>query len=157
ERSGPLLGIVLPEKRTGDSKLAMARADAWARHVLGVSRIPFAMMFVIDRPQPAVYTSRGFLRGRSPMGWYWRFFLGVWGLLLASTVLSAGASPQEQAIAEVERWGGQVRVDERDPLRPVVEVSFLNPKLTDQGLKCLSRLTRLQSLNLDNTWVRDAG
>ena len=77
----------------------------------------------------------------------------------------SGDSPsltQGQAIAEIEKLGGSVTVDEKSPDKPVVKVylgswALGDDKLTDAGLVHLKDLTKLQTLNLKFTNVTDAG
>ena len=64
---------------------------------------------------------------------------------------------QSTAIAEIEKLGGKVTVDERIADKPVIGVSLDRTKVTDSGLVCLKALSRLKSLKLRNTSVTDAG
>jgi internalin A len=64
---------------------------------------------------------------------------------------------EAKAIAEIERLGGKVTVDEKNPGRPVVAVDFTDTQVTDAGLEHLTGLTKLQSLNLEETQITDAG
>jgi RNA polymerase sigma factor (sigma-70 family) len=64
---------------------------------------------------------------------------------------------QERAVAAVRRLGGTVEVDEKSPGKPVIGISLLNTRVSDQDLELLRGLTRLRSLNLDNTPVTNAG
>ena len=58
-------------------------------------------------------------------------------------------------IAEIEKFGGSVAVDEKSPDKPVLEVYLRETKVTDAGLACLQGLNRLRSLNLAATRVTD--
>ena len=64
---------------------------------------------------------------------------------------------QAQAVAEVERLGGKVTIDEKNPKRPVKGVDLAKSEATDAELECLKALTSLAYLRLDNTQVTDAG
>ncbi len=88
---------------------------------------------------------------------------------------------EEQAIAEIQKLGGKVTLDEKSPGRPVIAVDFRGKKIvdagpehekrlahflapnavksraTDAGLEYLKRLTQLQTLDLAYTQVTDAG
>ena len=72
------------------------------------------------------------------------------GLSLAP-ILCWAAEPnadQAKAIAEIEKLGGKVTVDEKSPGKPVIEWIWRKRKVTDAGLEHLKGLTQLQSLNL---------
>jgi hypothetical protein len=71
---------------------------------------------------------------------------------------TAGENPrQAKAVAEIERLGGKVTVDEKSGDKPVIGVSLRHVEVTDAGLKCLKELPQLQLLDLDHTQVSDAG
>src|SRR5271157_3041520 len=81
------------------------------------------------------------------------------GLSLAP-VLCWAAEPnpdQAKAIAEIEKLGGKVAVDDKNPDKPVIDVDLMDTQVTDAGLSHLDRFPHLQSLNLYNTKVTDAG
>ncbi len=64
---------------------------------------------------------------------------------------------QSKAIAEVEKLGGKVTLDEKSPGKPVISVVLQETNVTDAELEYLKGLTQLQSLNLVLTHVTDAG
>ena len=64
---------------------------------------------------------------------------------------------QARAIAEIEKLGGKVTIDEKSPGKPVITVDLRQTEVTDAGLEHLKRLPRLESLNLTRTKVTDAG
>ena len=64
---------------------------------------------------------------------------------------------QEQAIAEIEKLGGKVTIDEKSPDKPVIRVDFSRTEVTDDGLEHLIGLTNLQTLILNDTKVTDKG
>ncbi len=81
------------------------------------------------------------------------------GLSLAP-ILDWGAEPnadQAKAIAEIEKLGGKVTVDEKSPGKPVIGVDLEFTKVTDAGLARIKDLPQLQSLNLSGTKVTDVG
>jgi hypothetical protein len=81
--------------------------------------------------------------------------LVVVGLVLA---LEARAQADEEAaIKAIEKLGGQVYRDEKQPGKPVTQVDLNGTKVTDAGLKHLKELKELRSLDLSGTQVRDAG
>ncbi len=87
------------------------------------------------------------------------FALLALGLSLAP-VLCLAAEPnadKAKAIAEIEKLGGKVTIDEKSPGKPVIGVSFCDRKVTDAGLKCLKGLTSLHTLILRGTKVTDEG
>ena len=63
-------------------------------------------------------------------------------LLLVAGMPGYSAGPdggQEAAIAEIEKLGGKVRVDQKRPGKPVVEVDLAGTGVTDAGLVHLIR------------------
>lgn len=81
------------------------------------------------------------------------------GLSLAS-ILCWAAEPntdQAKAIAEIEKLGGRVAVDEKSPGKPVISVGLSFTETTDAGLVNLKGFTRLQELYLWDTKITDAG
>jgi internalin A len=87
--------------------------------------------------------------------------------LSAACLLLAAAAPlfaddaEDKAVQAVEKLGGKVVRDDKDPTKPVVEVDlFLRDKpseMTDAGLKELAALKGLQKLKLGPAMVTDAG
>ena len=81
-----------------------------------------------------------------------------------SPILAAEEAPavatkpaQAAAIAEIEKRGGRVTLDENSPGRPVFSVDFHSLPITDADLKHVEGLTQLKYLNLSFTQVTDAG
>ena len=64
---------------------------------------------------------------------------------------------QAKAAAEIKKMGGRIKVDEKSPGKPVIDVVFFETTLTDAGLVHVSRLTKLKRLTLEDTQVTDAG
>ena len=62
---------------------------------------------------------------------------------------------QAKAVAEIEKLGGNVIVDEKS--QAVIGVSLRKTKVTDAELVCLKGLTNLEELELERTKVTDAG
>ena len=83
----------------------------------------------------------------------------VLALLLApAPCLSAEPNAdQAKAIAEIEKLGGKVTLDETSPGKPVNVVFLPGNKLTDVGVAHLKVLTQLRSLDLGGTNITDAG
>jgi hypothetical protein len=104
------------------------------------------------------------------------------GLVLVSLIAGCHqATPEERAVTEVERLGGQVRKDGRLPGMPVTTVILAGGKVTDgelqvvksfpqlrsldlrelhisdRGLEHLAKLTKLEELNLEGTRITDLG
>ena len=82
--------------------------------------------------------------------------LAVGVLLLAAAPLRADDA-EDQAAKAIEKLGGKVVRDDKDPDQPVIEVDFGRTKVTDAGLKEMAPLKGLQSLDLAGTQVTDAG
>ena len=67
-----------------------------------------------------------------------------------------GGDDAEQAVAEIQKWGGKV-VRDGTANAPVVAVVFDRKGATDGGLPYLSVLKQLQTLDLSASKVTDAG
>ena len=75
-----------------------------------------------------------------------RKFLGALAVLV---ILSGVARADEaDAVKVIEKLGGKVTRDEKQPGKPVVEVNLMLTKVTDADLKQLKELKQLASLNL---------
>ena len=74
----------------------------------------------------------------------------------ARDAMRADLSPQE-VVAEIERLGGQVVLDETSPEKPVVAVVLNSTPVTDAHLGYLKRLPCLKGLFLGRTRVSDVG
>src|SRR5262245_32266559 len=70
-------------------------------------------------------------------------------------------TPEQQAVAEIEKMGGFVHRDEKSPGKPVESISFWKPernyKVTDEGLVQLKHFPGLRLLDLADTRVTDLG
>jgi len=90
-----------------------------------------------------------------------RFVMLALGFSLAvvASGWAAEVNPEQaKAIAEIEKLGGRVTLDEKSPSKPVIGVNLTcSLKVTDAGLVHLKGLTTLRSLNLGNTKATDAG
>ncbi len=75
------------------------------------------------------------------------------GLLLVGG-LTGCSGQQEQAIAAIEKLGGDVQVDDNNA---VMVVGLVETQVTDADLKGLAGLTQLRALDLQGTQVTDAG
>jgi hypothetical protein len=84
----------------------------------------------------------------------------AFGLLVAVMSSVSAAEPnaeQAKAVAEIEKLGGRVKVDEKSPGKPVILVYLDGTQVTDAGLEHLKGLSQLRTLNLKDTQVTDAG
>ncbi len=70
---------------------------------------------------------------------------------------AAADADQARAIAEIEKLGRKVVVDEKSPGKPVIGVDLRLAKVTDAWMVHLKGLTALQTLSLRQTKVTDAG
>ncbi len=86
-----------------------------------------------------------------------RFIPLAAGVLLLAAVPLFAEDAEDQAVKAVEKVGGMVVRDDKDPAKPVVEVNLHATKVTDAGLRELAGLKRLRSLDLDDTQVTDKG
>jgi len=64
---------------------------------------------------------------------------------------------KDDAIAAVERLGGEVRIDGEKPSQPVWSVDFQGSAITAQDLRLLSSFPDLETLNLVDTPLDDEG
>ncbi len=85
--------------------------------------------------------------------------LAVLGFSFAAGLSSAAERSLEEAkaIAEIEKLGGRVTMDEKSSDKLGIEVEFANGKATDKGLERLEALTNLQTLDASHSKVTDAG
>src|SRR2546425_614201 len=81
------------------------------------------------------------------------------GALLAALILSGAARADEaDAVKLVEKLGGTIKRDDKQPGKPVVEVDLsFRDKVTDADLRELKELKQLVVLDLNFTLVTDAG
>jgi Leucine-rich repeat (LRR) protein len=90
-----------------------------------------------------------------------RLLYGLTGLLLLSTLVTATTphadDAEDRAVAAVEKLGGKVVRDPKQPGNPVISVNLLAKKVNDEALKDLAGLKQLLSLDLRTTQVTDAG
>jgi hypothetical protein len=83
------------------------------------------------------------------------FLALVFPLVLLLCGCGPASTPQTvHAIAEIEKLGGKVSLDESGE---VIKVSLFGTQITDAGLEHLKGLTSLKSLNVRGTGVTDAG
>jgi internalin A len=83
-------------------------------------------------------------------------FLAVSGRCQCSAARADDA--EDKAVAFVKRLGGTVTRDENAPGKPDTEVTFIYwSTVTEAGLKKLTPLKKLTTLNLSNTKVTEAG
>ena len=66
-------------------------------------------------------------------------------------------SEEQKAIAEIEKFGGKVLVDETMPGNPVIDVQLPAANLTDADLERLKGLTHVVVLYLPGNKLTDAG
>jgi repressor of nif and glnA expression len=81
--------------------------------------------------------------------------LGLSLAVVASGWAAEANTEQAKAVAEIERLGGTVTVDEKS--QAVIGVSLRKTKVTDAGLVHLKGLTGLEELDLGKTEVTDVG
>jgi hypothetical protein len=67
------------------------------------------------------------------------------------------AAKEKEALARVQKLGGKIVRDTKDPLRPVIEVDLSNTPTFDQDLALLAGLPQLRTLILHHTAVTEAG
>jgi hypothetical protein len=80
------------------------------------------------------------------------------GALLALLVLTEAARAEEAAAVQaILQLGGTVKVDAKQPGKPVVVVCFNSTQVTDAGLKELKAFKGLEILDLAHTHITDQG
>ena len=79
------------------------------------------------------------------------------GCVLALTPSARADDAEDKAVAFVEKFGGEVKRDDKRSGKPVINVSLAFTKVTDAGIKELTPLKNLTTLNLMYTQVTDAG
>src|SRR5580700_5094501 len=83
---------------------------------------------------------------------------GFLGALVAVVILSSAARADEaDAVKLVEKLGGKITRDDKQPGKPVVEVNLSLKKVTEAGVKELKELEQLTRLILGGTQGTDAG
>jgi hypothetical protein len=65
--------------------------------------------------------------------------------------------PHERVMDQVEKLGGRVRLDDKQPGGPIVEIDLHQTRTRDTDLEMLHGLTSLRTLNLFGTSITDAG
>src|SRR5262245_27941983 len=82
---------------------------------------------------------------------------GLAAVLILATVTGARPAGEAEAVAAIEKAGGQAKRDDTAPGKPVVEVSLLGEEVRDANLVPLKSLPKVQKLELRNTSVTDNG
>src|SRR5579871_4827694 len=95
---------------------------------------------------------RTHLRNRPMRGEKWRFVLAV-VVGLCGFGRAAAEANEEQALATIERLGGQAIRDTTKPGKPVTQVTLAGKEVTDADLKDFAAFKQLHSLMLNNTEV----
>src|SRR5262245_6512599 len=80
-----------------------------------------------------------------PLGCTMRTWLLLCVCCLALTATSCGKS-EDAVVKNIEKHGGSVKRDEKQPGKPVIEVRFDPQKATDAALKDLKELKQLREL-----------
>lgn len=82
-------------------------------------------------------------------------------LTLAPAAITRTDSSKDRTIAEVERLGGKVELDEALPAKPIIKIDLHSTQITDADLSFLVRankdLMQLRYLDLRLTKIGDAG
>src|SRR5262245_53539900 len=83
--------------------------------------------------------------------------------LVAATIVALvvaaaiGRADEAEVVKAIEKAGGQVRVDDKQPEKPVVTVILWGPGFKGEMLKDLKQLKSLQKLRIGGPWITDAG
>jgi Leucine-rich repeat (LRR) protein len=91
--------------------------------------------------------------------WLTRFVarVAIVGLFCAAPVARAADEAEEKAVAELQKMGGKIERDMKEPAKPVIGVNLSLTQVSDEGLAQLERLPKLKRLSLNNTPITDAG
>ncbi len=93
-------------------------------------------------------------------------FKTVWFAVVLSVLTACSSKPvppenvvvdEDDAVAYVLKFGGKIARDENAPGKPVWVVNLRDTQVTDEGLKELAPLTKLNTLYLSGEQVTDAG
>jgi hypothetical protein len=80
------------------------------------------------------------------------------GVVLALLFLSAtGRADEAEAVKAIEKAGGKITVDDKQPNKPVVAVLLWGPGIKVEVLKELQELKSLQKLKMGGPWITDEG
>src|SRR5262245_6466658 len=60
-------------------------------------------------------------------------------------------------VTEIVKLGGRIKIDDKDPSKPIVEVHLPSTKVTDAELPLLAEWTELRLLDLSGTKITDVG
>ncbi len=84
---------------------------------------------------------------------------GRLGFVTVLILATAGCMPSDSvtAIAEIEKLGGKLTIDNADPSNPVISAELVNATVTDEQLRHLRGLPQLKTLDLGGTKVSNAG
>src|SRR5262245_64969312 len=86
-----------------------------------------------------------------------RWAVGAGVLLGLLAVAVTGRADEAGAVKAIEKLGGQVTRDDKQPGNPIVGVGLNYRKVTDAELKQLKELKSLRRLAIGYTEVTDAG
>src|SRR5262249_42042827 len=75
----------------------------------------------------------------------------------AAAAPTTDTTPEAKAVAYIEKLGGTVIRDEKQPGRPVIGVRLNGPHVTDTALSRLEDLTTLESIDLGAASITDEG
>jgi hypothetical protein len=76
---------------------------------------------------------------------------------MAMTMLAGAQEDTETAVAAIQKLGGKVERDDKDPEKPVVVVNLGITEVKDAELEHLKGLSKLRRLTLNDTPITDAG
>jgi hypothetical protein len=81
-----------------------------------------------------------------------------WGAVLVLLSLAAATLADEAEVAKaLEKAGGTVRVDDKQPDKPVVTVILWGPTFKGEMLKDLRQFKKLENLRIGGPWITDEG
>jgi internalin A len=84
-----------------------------------------------------------------------RWSLGA--MLAVLTVSGAARADEAAAVKLIEKLGGTITRDDKQPGKPVIEVDLAFTPATDANMKELKDLKQLKTLYLSDTQVTDLG
>jgi hypothetical protein len=81
----------------------------------------------------------------------------VGAVLLGALFVGAARADEAEVARALEKAGGTVRVDDKQPGKPVVTVILWGPRYKVEMLKDLKEFKSLQNLRIGGPWITDDG
>ena len=83
--------------------------------------------------------------------------VAVGSLVILLVLATLGRADEAAAVKAIEKAGGKITVDDKQPDKPVVAVIMWGPGFKVEILKELKELKSLQKLRIGGPWITDEG